>query len=205
VPDTSPTPSTRELVDQLVPPPWSRGRRVATATALAAVAAALGTLWWTGTLGPNIGPVSGYSYGELDRSVGTTADGARRGTVEVQLELANRGWFPVEDLEVHAPPFLGGSFSQVGGAVELGPRHREPVTFHLVIEDCRRFQAAPYPGLSYEGTSNGVPARGRALRILGADHVEDGASWGDAAEPGARSWWYELARPVCDPAAFAAP
>jgi hypothetical protein len=204
---TAPTPPTgsRELVDQLVPPPWSRRRRLVTAAVVTAAAITLGALWWTGTLGPNIGPVSGYGYGALDRTVGTTVEGTRRGTVEIQLELANRGWFPVRDLEVHAPPFLSGSFVQPGGPVELGPRHREQVTFHLVVDDCRRFQAAPFPGLSIHGTSNGVPARGRALHVLGADHVEDRPSWDDAAEPGVSSWWYELAKAVCDPDAFAAP
>jgi hypothetical protein len=204
---TVPAPPTgsHELVDRLIPPPWSRGRRLVTAATVAVIAVALGALWWTGTLGPNIGPVRGYGYGALDRAVGTTAEGARRGTVEIQLELANRGWFPVQDLEVHAPPFLGGTFVQPDGPVELGPRHREQVTFHLVVDDCSRFRAAPFPGLSFDGTSNGVPARGRTLRVLGTDHVEDRASWDDAAEPGVSSWWYELARPVCDPDAFAAP
>lgn len=199
-PPPPPPAGTRELVDQLVPPPWSRGQRSIAVATVTVIVVAIGALWWSGVLGPNLGPVRGYGYGALEQTELPT--GTRGGTVELQLEIANRGWFPVRDFDVQAPPFSAGSFGLADGPVDLGPRGRQQVTFHLVVEDCSRFLAAPFPGLSYTGTSNGVPARMKSLRVLGADHVDGRPTWPDAREPEVSSWWYELARSVCDPDGF---
>jgi hypothetical protein len=186
-----------DLVDQLVPPPWSQGRRFGVAAVLAVIALAVGVLWWVGVLGPNIAPVREYDVRAVEGTVTSTPGGSRAGTVEIQRQL------PLRDLTVHGGPFGAAELEMPGGPVDLGPRHEERVTVHLAIDDCSLFLAPPHPMLSYYASTAG--ADGKELRIVDAEAVAATPTWPDAREPDVASWWYELARVVCDAESVPAP
>jgi hypothetical protein len=192
-----------DLVDQLVPPPWSQGRRFGVAAVLAVIALAVGVLWWVGVLGPNIAPVGEYAVRALDGSVTETPGGSRAGTVEIQLQLFNRGQLPLRDLSIDGGPFGAAELDMPSGPVDIGPRHEEQVTVHLAIDDCSLFLAPPQPMLSYYASTAG--ADGKELRIVDAEAVAATPTWPDAREPDVASWWYELARVVCDAESVPAP
>lgn len=186
-----------DVLDQLVPPAWTGRRRVAVASVMLVALAAGSAIWWSGLLGPNLGPVTGYGWGpaapldELDGS---------GGTVEVQLELDNRGLLDAEIDDVHAD-FLSGAHLEFDGPVTIPARGSARLHFDLVVDACDRLRAPADPMLTFSGHSGPLPVAGRSLSIDGNNNGP--ATWDDAPAPGRTSWWYLLAQPVCDPEALA--
>lgn len=186
-----------DLLDQLVPPPLTGRRRLVAASVVVAGVLLVAAAWWSGLLDPNLAPISGYGWGPtapLAQLDGTS------GTVEVQLELDNRGAMDARIDELHAP-HLTAAQVHLDTPVTIPAGDRARLTFHLDIEDCDRFDAPRDPLLTYSGGSGPLPVAGRSLPLR-VHHV---ATEGDPDGWGRPGWWHQLARSVCDPEAELAP
>ena len=208
------TTTAQDPIDQLIPPPWPWGRRLALAAVVALVAAVVVGAWWVGLLGPRLAPVGAYDAGPVTdeatvRSVVETAeeqgdgivlteDGGREvdGVVEVRLEVRNRGLRPVEELRLATVGPVMAAGEVVGGIpVDVPARGEAHPRFYLVVQDCTQLSAGPQP-LTFSARSAGFQHDGRTLQVRGDPRWEP--TWPSDAEADA-SWWYHLAAMVCDP------
>jgi hypothetical protein len=115
-----------DLLDQLVPAPWTARRR-ALATAAAVLLVAIGGLgWWGGFLGPNVRPSTGWSSAP-------SSDGE---SVEVGIEFHNRGLLELRDvtLELSGLPRATVVADPVADRIPGGGTATATVT--IVVDEC---------------------------------------------------------------------
>lgn len=140
-------------LDELVPRPWSAGRRMqALAVGLALVAGLLAIVI-SGAAGPRLTHEDGWGSGV------TRLDGQPRITVERLTPITNSGWLPVTLESLELPAIDGVSWGEVPGLpliLEPGETHELRVPFEA--EGCD-LDVGGYDVFPIRATSGFAPSR----------------------------------------------
>ena len=189
---------------QLVPAPWPARRRAAVAGLIAVLLAAIGLVWWSGIVVPNL--AGGHVLGGTaevgavldDRVVDTAA------TVHVVVE--NRGWVSAELTGWEPPATSGITWREDVEPLPttLAPGERLELELSATIPDCA--EVAAHGALGF-----GVVAAGSAgissTRPVEVDAIASTPRWlnHDRGQPlldtsaRAPSWVYSALDWACDP------
>jgi hypothetical protein len=168
-----------DLLDQLVPAPWSSARRALGAAVATSLVAIGGLGWWAGLLGPNVRPLTGWTAGsDPDRAV-----------VELQLDVHNRGWLPLHDVTLELPDDIGAVVADPV-AERLGPGETATATFTVPIEHCDDLRTA-------RGTE--LDVRARSGLVTASRTLVPGSGTGSTLAA-TRGGLATLLEPVCDAA-----
>ena len=193
------------VVDRLIPPPWSRGRRLTGWAALLAAAILVAGLWVSGLIVPNLA-ATGASGSEWEQ--GEVEDGRVTDVeVVVRYRIENRGWVAATVAGPQLPDTHGVEWRADGGSppVELAPGEATDVELTGYVEDCAevsgrgverlRVRARGLLGLTW---SRSVDLPRTAL----AEHwpLPHAAAPDRPAVPREPSWVYRVLDGPCDPA-----
>lgn len=195
-----------EVLDELVPPPWSTRRRLVVGLVASALVAILGVLWWAGVLTPNLAAqpwLGGTSQ------VGTSEDEAVvERSVTILVPIENRGWVRATIHDWRPPATDGIAWADAADPlpVTLEPGESVEIEFHAEVASCREVNARGTDGLDLvtQGplglrTTSSVDLQSLAtIPSWPTGHDDLHLADPDRHEP---SWLYHVLGWDCDPAA----
>lgn len=191
--------SANPQVDELVPPPWSPGRRLAATAAVATLVAAAIVVWWSGVVAPRLDvEIIGGNWQEgavIDDRVTDV-------TITVVLEIRNRGW-RAATVTGWTPPDTSGiawSGHVDPSPVEIPPGEQAEVEISLGVADCRQVDGRGVDSIILNARGALPVAVPRSVPLephaLGLPHDLDTGAMRTGREP---SWVYHVLSWPCDP------